>query len=62
MFFFFNRKPQREYTVLARRYLVPPNKQPVFRQFVVEAPSPYEASRKFDVTYTAWTRLDTTEL
>lgn len=58
---FFRRQPQRQYTVLARRYLVPPNKQPVFRQFEVEAPSLYEASRKFDVTYTAWTRLDTTE-
>lgn len=61
MFNFFRRKPQREYTVLARRYLIPINKQPVFRQFVVEAPSSYEAARIFDQTYTSWTRLDVTE-
>jgi len=61
MFRFFNRKPQREYNVLARRYLLPPNKQPVFQQFIVEAASLYEAARKFDVTYTSWTRIDTTE-
>ena len=61
MFRFFRRKPQREYTVLGRRYLVPVNKQPVFRQFIVEAASPYEAARIFDQTYTAWTRIDVTE-
>ena len=60
MFGFFRRQPQRQYSVLARRYLVPPNKQPTFRQFVIEAPSLYEASRKFDVIHRL-DRLDTTE-
>ena len=61
MFNFFRRQPQNQYSVLARRYLVPPNKQATFRQFSVEAASPYEAARIFDQTYAAWTRLDVTE-
>ena len=60
MFNFFRRKPQKEYIVLARRYLVPPNKQATFRQFLIKAASPYEAARIFDHTYTAWARLDVT--
>ena len=61
MFNFFRRKPQRKYNILGRLYLLPVNKQPVFRQFTVEAASSYEAARIFDQTYTAWTRIDVTE-
>ena len=40
---FFNRKPQREYTIIARLT------QGTFMQrFLVTAASPYEACRKFD--------------
>lgn len=47
-----------EWTVVARRYTIPPNKQPVFQQFTVKAVNKYQASRLFDQTLTAWTRLD----
>lgn len=54
MFFFFNRKPQRAYTVLARY-----RNGHWFRQFVVKAPSAYEAARKFDTSEdnNTWTRV-----
>ena len=49
-----------EYTVLARRYTVPPNKLPVFQEFTVKAVNRYQACRVFDQELTAWTRLDVT--
>ena len=54
MFNFFRRKPQRAYTVLARF-----RNGSWFRQFVVKAPSAYEAARKFDTSEdnNAWTRV-----
>jgi len=54
MFNFFKRKPQRAYTVLAR-YCT----GHWFRQFVVKAPSVYEACRKFDTSDEGqhWTRV-----
>ena len=45
MFGFFRRKPQREYTLLARY-----RAGHWFRRFTVEAPSAYEAARKFDTS------------
>lgn len=54
MFRFFNRKPQRAYTVLARY-----RTGTWFRRFVVQAPSSYEAARKFDTSDDGqhWTRV-----
>ena len=55
MFFrFFNRKPQREYTIVARY-----GAGNWMRQFVIEAASPYEACRKFDTDpqYQRFTRV-----
>ena len=51
-----------DYIIVARRYTIPVNKGAVFGQFKVTASSPYEAARKFDTTYTRWTRLDVTKL
>ena len=45
MFNFFRRKPQKTYTLLARYY-----RGHWFRRFEVEAPSRYEAARKFDTS------------
>lgn len=50
-------KAPTDFVVFCRRYTVPPNKQPVFSQFVVPAKNIYDAARKFDQNYTAWTRL-----
>ena len=54
MFGFFNRKPQRAYTILARY-----RTGSWFRRFVVQAPSSYEAARKFDTSEDSqnWTRV-----
>lgn len=54
MFGFFNRKPQREYVLLARY-----TTGAWFRQFTVSAPSAYEACRKFDTSEESlhWTRV-----
>ena len=54
MFRFFNRKPQRAYTILARY-----RNGSWVRRFVVQAPSAYEAARKFDTSEdnNAWTRV-----
>ena len=49
---FFRRKPQQEFVVLAR-YCT----GHWFKQFVVKAPSAYEAARKFDTTEPRWTRV-----
>ena len=49
------------YEVTARRYTMPVNKNPVFGNFLIQAPNKYEAARQFDTTYTAWTRLDVRE-
>ena len=43
MFNFFRRQPQKTYVVVARYY-----RGHWFRQFEVQAPSRYEAARKFD--------------
>jgi len=50
----------RDFDVVARRYTVPPNKQPVFSTFTINALSNYDACREFDQTHTAWTRLSCT--
>ena len=47
-----------EFVITARRYTLPVNKQPVFGSFKLTALNSYEAARKFDTTYTRWTRLD----
>ena len=60
--FFPGQSTDGKYRVLARRYLVPPNKQPVFQEFHIAASNPYEAARKFDQAYTAWPRLDVSTL
>ena len=60
--FFAPTEPDRKFRVLGRRYLIPPNKQPVFQSFLVEAPNSYAAARLFDTTYTAWSRLDVSEV
>ena len=54
MFNFFNRKPQKAYVVLARS-----RNGSWFRRFVVQAPSAYEAARKFDTSEdnNTWTRV-----
>jgi len=54
MFGFFNRKPQRDYTLLARY-----STGTWFRHFTVKAPSAYEACRKFDTSDEGlyWTRV-----
>ena len=49
------------YEVTARRYTMPVNKQPVFANFLIQAPNKYEACREFDTTYSSWTRLDVRE-
>lgn len=54
MFNFFRRKPQRAYVILARY-----TTGAWFRRFVVQAPSAYEAARKFDTSLenSTWTRV-----
>ena len=54
MFNFFRRQPQQEYVLLARY-----RTGHWFKQFVVTAPSTYEAARKFDISdeSQAWTRV-----
>ena len=51
---FFRRKPQREYTLLARY-----RTGHWFRRFTILAPSAYEACRKFDTSEEGldWTRV-----
>ena len=56
------RPTETDYVITARRYTLPVNKNPVFGQFNVTASNPYEAARKFDTTYTRWTRLDVTKV
>lgn len=60
--FFFPAKPLTKFRVLARRYRIPPSREPVFQEFVVEGKNQYEAARKFDNTKTNWTRLTVTEV
>ena len=54
MFRFFNRKPQQQFTVLARY-----RTGSWFKQFQVSAVTPYEACRKFDTSDDGqnWTRV-----
>ena len=52
MFRFFNRKPQQQFTILARY-----RTGSWFKQFQVSAVTPYEACRKFDTTEAHWTRV-----
>ena len=53
-------EPTRVFRVLARRYQVPPSSQPVFRELYIKGDNAYDAARRFDQTYTDWTRLSVT--
>ena len=50
-----------EYEVVARLYIVPPNKQPVFQTFTIRETSLYDAARHFDQNFPTWTRLSVTK-
>lgn len=50
----------RTFRVLARRCQVPSSSQPVFRELYIKGTNAYDAARKFDQTYTGWTRLSVT--
>ena len=63
---FFSRRstlvPQNQtFLITARRWTLPPNAQPVFGTFLLEAVDSYQAAREFDTVYTKWTRLDVTK-
>ena len=54
--------PQKQtFLITARRWTLPPNAQPVFGTFLLEAVDSYQAAREFDTVYTRWTRLDVTK-
>ena len=54
--------PQKQtFVITARRWTLPPNAQPVFGSFVLEAVDSFQAAREFDTVYTKWARLDVTK-
>ena len=60
--FFFPAKPLTKFRVLDRRDRIPPIREPVLQEFVVEGKNQCEAARKVDNTKTNWTRLTVTEV